>query len=95
MSYYVKYTPTEDVRYLPEAWKAEEYFEINLSRNHILPCEWKGGDTVKISEADMIEEDVLEWYKEYGGEMTEFDRVFLETIFFVVVSVVQINFLGG
>lgn len=77
MSYYIKYTPAEDVHYLPEAWKAEEYFPIDLSRNHIPPCEWKGGGAVKISEADMIEADVLEWYRGCGGEMTEFDREFI------------------
>lgn len=81
MSYYVKYSPSGDERYLPEAWKTEEYFTICLARDNLLPCPWKGeGGEINISEADELEQVVKEWYAEHGGEMTDFDRVFLENM---------------
>ena len=81
MSYYVKYSPSEDERYLPEAWKKEEYFTISLARDNLPPCTWKGeGGEINISEADELEQVIKEWYAEHGGEMTDFDRVFLENM---------------
>ena len=81
MSYYIKYSPSEDKRYLPDVWKSEQYFEICLSRGDVLSIEPKEQSyTGDISEADMIEADVKEWYAEHGGEMTDFDREFLENM---------------
>ncbi len=81
MSYYVKYSPPGDVRYLPQAWAKEEYFEIVLSDNRgnngSHTSESKGSDPVPWSETDQLERDVLDWYVENGGEMTEFDREFI------------------
>jgi hypothetical protein len=81
MSYYIKYSPPGDVRYLPQAWAKEEYFEIILSDNRGNDrrdsSESKGVCPVSWSETDMIEKDVIDWYVEHGGEMTDFDREFL------------------
>jgi hypothetical protein len=81
MSYYIKYSPPGDVRYLPQAWAKEEYFEIVLSGNRGNvrgdSSESKGNGPVSWSETDELERDVLDWYVENGGEMTEFDREFI------------------
>jgi hypothetical protein len=81
MSYYVKYIPLGDVRYLPQAWAKEEYFQIAISDNRGNDrrdsSESKGVYQVSWSETDELERNVLDWYVENGGEMTEFDRAFL------------------
>jgi hypothetical protein len=81
MSYYIKYSPPGDVRYLPQAWAKEEYFQIALSDNRGNvrgdSSESKGCGPVSWSETDELERDVLDWYVENGGEMTEFDREFI------------------
>ncbi len=84
MSYYIKYSPPGDVRYLPQAWAKEEYFQIALSDNRgnvgSHTSESKGCGPVSWSETDQLERDVLDWYVENGGEMTEFDRAFLSRL---------------